>query len=156
MQASRFETLSAETTNRVAVVTMKRPEFRNAPHRKVNVEIETEFRELLSDDSARIAALNGADPDLCSSEHGTQMLIGPLLDRGQARFGEVFIELGPALDVPGRTILPCCVGPGSANTLPLTGEVIDSGLAVPRGLVGDHRETVVSFLDWCSPRFKGR
>jgi enoyl-CoA hydratase/carnithine racemase len=96
MRASGFETLSVESANRIAVVTMNRPEVRNALNRQAYVELETVFREVQSDDSVSVVVLTGADPAFCSGEDVKQMMTGPQRDQSLARLTAPRPRLTPA------------------------------------------------------------
>jgi enoyl-CoA hydratase/carnithine racemase len=96
MRSSGFETLSVYNANRVAVVTMNRPEVRNALNRQAYVEIEAVFRQIQSDESISVVVLTGADPAFCSGEDVKQMMTGPQRDQSQARLSLPRPRLTPA------------------------------------------------------------
>jgi enoyl-CoA hydratase/carnithine racemase len=66
----------------VAIVTLNRPERRNALNPRAYGEIESAFRAASADESVRCVVITGADPAFCSGEDVKEMMTG------EARSGE--------------------------------------------------------------------
>lgn len=80
----------------VAVVTLNRPEVRNALNARAYGDLETTFRHIQSDNEVRAVVLTGADPAFCSGEDVKQMMTGPQREQSQARLAAVRPRLTPA------------------------------------------------------------
>lgn len=80
----------------VAVVTLNRPEVRNALNARAYGDLETVFRHIQSDNDVRAVVLTGADPAFCSGEDVKQMMTGPQREQSQARLAAVRPRLTPA------------------------------------------------------------
>jgi enoyl-CoA hydratase len=61
-----YESLMVSTEGNVAVVTLNRPEKRNALNRALRAEIASAFGELAADDSVSVVVLTGAGHVFCS------------------------------------------------------------------------------------------
>jgi enoyl-CoA hydratase/carnithine racemase len=61
-----YEFLTLETDGNIAVVTLNRPEKRNALSAALRKEIARVFAELASDDSVNVVVLTGAGPVFCA------------------------------------------------------------------------------------------
>ena len=60
LTAQAFETIQLERDGRVAIVTVNRPEKRNALNRQVRQELISAFDQLWADESARVVIITGA------------------------------------------------------------------------------------------------
>lgn len=88
--------LTYDLRDHVAVVTLSRPEVRNALNARAYADLETVFRHIQSDNDVRAVVLTGADPAFCSGEDVKQMMTGPSREQSQARLTSVRPRLTPA------------------------------------------------------------
>ena len=109
-----------EVADRVATVTLNRPEARNALNRAVRKALPAAIERCDADDDVDVMILTGADPAFCAGvdlkEFGS----------GEVRRGEGFAEVGEPRD--GRTPFRGALPP---HTKPLIGAV--NGVAVTGG-----------------------
>ena len=66
MPAGGYETLQYEVEGRVAVLTLDRPEQRNAVSRQMNAELHDAWRRFRDDDDAFVLVLTGAGTAFCA------------------------------------------------------------------------------------------
>jgi enoyl-CoA hydratase/carnithine racemase len=85
-----FVTVLYERREAVAIVTLNRPERRNALNPRAYAEIESAFRAATADDAVRCVVVTGTDPAFCSGEDVKEMMTGeirsgerPVAMRGQ-------------------------------------------------------------------------
>lgn len=71
-----FQCLKYDVTGHVAVVTLNRPERRNALNRRAYDEVESAFRAASIDTDVRCVVVTGADPAFCSGEDVKEMMTG--------------------------------------------------------------------------------
>lgn len=90
--------LTYELKGHVAVVTLTRPEVRNALNARAYADLEAVFRRIQSDGDVRAVVLTGADPAFCSGEDVKQMMTGPQREQSQARLASVRPRLTPAAE----------------------------------------------------------
>ncbi len=88
--------LTYDLRDHVAVVTLNRPEVRNALNARAYADLETVFRHIQSDNEVRAVVITGADPAFCSGEDVKQMMTGPQREQSQARLTSVRPRLTPA------------------------------------------------------------
>lgn len=88
--------LTYELSDHVAIVTLKRPEVRNALNARAYADLEAVFRHIQSDSEVRAVIVTGADPAFCSGEDVKQMMTGPAREQSQARLTSVRPRLTPA------------------------------------------------------------
>jgi enoyl-CoA hydratase/carnithine racemase len=88
--------LTYELCDHVAIVTLNRPEVRNALNARAYGDIETVFRHIQGDNEVRAVVLTGVDPAFCSGEDVKQMMTGPAREQSQARLTSVRPRLTPA------------------------------------------------------------
>jgi enoyl-CoA hydratase/carnithine racemase len=96
MACPDYETLLFTVNERVASVTINRPEVRNALNAQAYADLEAVFRHIQSDDGIAVVVLTGADPAFCSGEDVKQMMAGPQRQHSQARLAAVRPYLTPA------------------------------------------------------------
>ena len=77
MATTAYETILLERRGGVAVVTLNRPERRNAYTARMGVELHQAFEELEADDGVRAIVVTGAGRDFC---------VGADLERGGGTF----------------------------------------------------------------------
>ena len=77
MATTAYETILLERQGGVAVVTLNRPDRRNAYNPRMGVELHQAFEELEGDDSVRAIVVTGAGRDFC---------VGADLERGGGTF----------------------------------------------------------------------
>ena len=65
----------------VALVTLSRPERRNALNPRAYAEVEAAFRAIAADNEVRCAVVTGADPAFCSGEDVKEMMTGEKRER---------------------------------------------------------------------------
>lgn len=82
----------------VALVTLNRPEVRNALNARAYGDLEAVFRHIQSDGEVRAVVITGADPAFCSGEDVKQMMTGPQREQSQARLAAVRPRLTPAAE----------------------------------------------------------
>ncbi len=90
--------LTYDLKGHVAVVTLNRPEVRNALNARAYADLEAVFRHIQSDGEVRAVVLTGADPAFCSGEDVKQMMTGPQREQSQARLASVRPRLTPAAE----------------------------------------------------------
>jgi enoyl-CoA hydratase/carnithine racemase len=73
---SDFQCLKYNVTDHVAVITLNRPERRNALNRRAYDEVESAFRAASVDPEVRCAVVTGADPAFCGGEDVKEMMTG--------------------------------------------------------------------------------
>ncbi|QIO31791.1 enoyl-CoA hydratase/isomerase family protein [Bradyrhizobium sp. 1(2017)] len=73
---SDFECLKYDLANHVAVVTLNRPERRNALNRRAYDEVESAFHAASIDSEVRCVVVTGADPAFCAGEDVKEMMTG--------------------------------------------------------------------------------
>lgn len=88
--------LTYDLRDHVAVVTLNRPEVRNALNARAYADLETVFRHVQSDNDVRAVVITGTDPAFCSGEDVKQMMTGPQREQSQARLSAVRPRLTPA------------------------------------------------------------
>lgn len=88
--------LTYDLRDHVAVVTLNRPEVRNALNARAYADLETVFRHIQSENEVRAVVVTGADPAFCSGEDVKQMMTGPQREQSQARLTSVRPRLTPA------------------------------------------------------------
>lgn len=71
-----LQCLKYDVTNHVAVVTLNRPERRNALNRRAYDEVESAFRAASFDTEVRCVVVTGADPAFCAGEDVKEMMTG--------------------------------------------------------------------------------
>ena len=80
-----FTCVLYETADRIARITLNRPERRNALNRRAYAEIEAAFRHAGGDDDARCVIVTGADPAFCAGEDVKEMMTGEAPAAARAR-----------------------------------------------------------------------
>src|SRR5258706_4975133 len=80
-----FTTLIYDVREHVALITLNRPERRNALNPRAYADIEAAFREATRDDFVRCVIVTGADPAFCSGEDVKEMMTGEARPQGQER-----------------------------------------------------------------------
>jgi enoyl-CoA hydratase/carnithine racemase len=75
-----FATLAYERRGHVAILTLNRPERRNALNPRAYAEIEAGFRHASGDEEVRCVIVTGADPAFCSGEDVKEMMTGTVRD----------------------------------------------------------------------------
>ena len=88
--------LTYDLRDHVAIVTLNRPEVRNALNARAYADVDTVFRHIQSDNDVRAVVITGADPAFCSGEDVKQMMTGPSREQSQARLTSVRPRLTPA------------------------------------------------------------
>lgn len=73
---SEFECVLYAVADGVGLITLNRPQRRNALNRRAYEEIESAFRFASEDDAARCIIVTGADPAFCSGEDVKEMMTG--------------------------------------------------------------------------------
>lgn len=95
MNLPDFEHLKFETCDHVAIVTINRPEVRNALNARAYADLEAAFRYIQSAAEIRAVLLTAVDPAFCSGEDVKQMMTGPSREQSQARLMSVRPKLTP-------------------------------------------------------------
>lgn len=98
MSAPDLAHLTYEMKGHVALVTLNRPEVRNALNARAYADVEAVFRHIQNDGEVRCVVLTGADPAFCSGEDVKQMMTGPQREQSQARLSSVRPRLTPAAE----------------------------------------------------------
>ncbi|MEQ8267045.1 MAG: enoyl-CoA hydratase-related protein [Parvibaculum sp.] len=91
-----FECVLYEVRDHVAVITINRPERRNALNRRAYDEVEAAFRAASADAEVRCVIVTGSDPAFCSGEDVKEMMTGEERDKSVARLTSVRPEPTPA------------------------------------------------------------
>ncbi len=95
MTVPSLEHVTLSVCDRVATVTINRPEVRNALNAQAYADLEAVFRHIQSDPGISVVVLTGADPAFCSGEDVKQMMTGPQRERSQERLMSVRPRLTP-------------------------------------------------------------
>src|SRR5581483_956074 len=109
-----------DVTDRVAVVTLHRPEARNALNRAVRRRLPAVINELEADDDVDVVVLTGTDPAFCAGVDLKEFASGATSDAGEG-----FADMGARDDgrLPFRGALPprtkLCIG--AINGVAVTG-----------------------------------
>jgi enoyl-CoA hydratase/carnithine racemase len=90
--------LTYELKGHVALVTLNRPEVRNALNARAYGDLEAVFRHIQGDGEVRAVVITGADPAFCSGEDVKQMMTGPQREQSQSRLAAVRPRLTPAAE----------------------------------------------------------
>ncbi len=93
---AEFECLHYEVRDHVAVITINRPERRNALNRRAYDEVECGFRAAAADPEVRCVVITGADPAFCSGEDVKEMMTGASHDASVASLTRIRPEPTPA------------------------------------------------------------
>src|SRR5687768_515334 len=95
----------------VAIVTLNRPEQKNAQSRQLLEELDAAFRQAVADDAVRVIVLAGAGDtfsaghDLSAQEHALRQQRSPGLTGRYTRVWDLYIEMGLRWrDLPKPTI----------------------------------------------------
>ena len=96
IQPSAFTCILYEVRDHVAVVTLNRPDRRNALNRRAYDEVEAAFRAASADPEVRCVIVTGADPAFCSGEDVKEMMTGEQHEQSVARLTSVRPEPTPA------------------------------------------------------------
>ncbi len=99
-----FVTVRYAVADRVATVTLNRPERRNALNRRAYAELEAAFRAASADVDVSCVILTGEDPAFCSGEDVKEMMTGPERDASAARLAS-----NPVTTPAAAAILDCAV-----------------------------------------------
>jgi enoyl-CoA hydratase/carnithine racemase len=91
-----FTCLLYEVRDHVAIVTINRPDRRNALNRRAYDEVEAAFRAASADAEVRCVVVTGADPAFCSGEDVKEMMTGEQHEASVARLTSVRPEPTPA------------------------------------------------------------
>ena len=75
-----FSCLLYQVEAGIALVTLNRPERRNALNPRAYAEVEAAFRAAAADDAVRCVVVTGADPAFCSGEDVKEMMTGEKRD----------------------------------------------------------------------------
>ena len=75
-RAVSYETMLLTVNNHVAVLTINRPQARNALNRLAYTELESIFRALQKDQDIRCIVLTGSDPAFCSGDDVKELMTG--------------------------------------------------------------------------------
>lgn len=71
-----FETVLYTVSDHVAVVTLNRPDRRNALNRRAYAELGSAFKAAQADEEVRVVVVTGADPAFCAGEDVKDMMTG--------------------------------------------------------------------------------
>ncbi|HEY2070643.1 MAG TPA: enoyl-CoA hydratase-related protein [Rhizomicrobium sp.] len=77
---AEFAATRTERRDGIAVVTLNRPERRNALNPRAYAELESAFRAASADEAVRCVVVTGADPAFCSGEDVKEMMTGQVRD----------------------------------------------------------------------------
>jgi enoyl-CoA hydratase/carnithine racemase len=96
MTVPDFAHLTFALDQHVALVTLNRPEVRNALNARAYADLEAVFHHIQRDGEVRAVVITGADPAFCSGEDVKQMMTGPQREQSQSRLTAVRPRLTPA------------------------------------------------------------
>ncbi|MGB6085178.1 enoyl-CoA hydratase/isomerase family protein [Parvibaculum sp.] len=91
-----FTCLRYEVKDHIAIITINRPDRRNALNRRAYDEVEAAFRAVSADPDVRCAIVTGADPAFCSGEDVKEMMTGEQHAESVTRLTSVRPEPTPA------------------------------------------------------------
>ena len=101
-RAVSYETMLLTVNNHVAVLTINRPQARNALNRLAYTELESIFRALQKDQDIRCIVLTGSDPAFCSGDDVKELMTGAD-DSGKQRL----LAVRPGTTPAATAILDC-------------------------------------------------
>src|SRR3990172_9025311 len=147
-----YGTILVERADRIATLTLNRPEARNAIDLVMREEIVAALDEMEADESCRVLVITGAGEHFCAGGDVKTMLamvdgyaVGAgfnlalgcdlIVASDRARFGQVFSKIGLVPDAGGTYFLHRAVGPAKAKELIFTADIIDAEEALRLGLV---------------------
>jgi enoyl-CoA hydratase/carnithine racemase len=93
-----FVHVKYEIADHIALVTLNRPEVRNALNQRAYAEVEAAFRHIQRDSDMRCVVLTGTDPAFCSGEDVKQMMTGTAREQSQSRLTAVRPHITPAAE----------------------------------------------------------
>lgn len=96
MSGPELEHITYSCCDHVAVVTLNRPEVRNALNGRAYADLETVFRFIQQAPEVRAVVITGSDPAFCSGEDVKQMMTGAAREQSQGRLMAVRPRLTPA------------------------------------------------------------
>jgi enoyl-CoA hydratase/carnithine racemase len=96
IQPSEFTCVLYEVRDHVAILTLNRPDRRNALNRRAYDEVEAAFRAASADPEVRCVVVTGTDPAFCSGEDLKEMMTGEQHEQSVARLTSVRPEPTPA------------------------------------------------------------
>src|ERR1700734_794449 len=76
IEPREFTCLLYEIRDHVAVISLNRPDRRNALNPRAYAEIESAFRAAAADDAVRCVVVTGADPAFCAGEDVKERMTG--------------------------------------------------------------------------------
>ena len=126
-RAAACDVVTYRVDGHVAVVTLNRPERRNALNLAAYEPLELLLRFANADPEARVVVLTGADPAFCSGDDVLELMSGP--------DAQAHMPAGPVVRYPPTPAAR--VGPAEAAELLFTGDTIDSSEALRIGLVSE-------------------
>ncbi|MGH6992121.1 MAG: enoyl-CoA hydratase/isomerase family protein, partial [Caulobacteraceae bacterium] len=94
IKTADFTCTRYEVKDHVALLTLARPERRNALNRRAYAELEVGFRAASADPEVRCLIVTGADPAFCSGEDVKEMMTGE--PRGEEHARPTSFEPTPA------------------------------------------------------------
>ena len=102
LSESNPEMLSIHVQNHVAVLTLNRPEARNALNRLAYQELEQAFLDMQQDQDVRVIVITGSDPAFCSGDDVKELMTGD----GNTG-GERLRSVRPGTTPAAKAILDC-------------------------------------------------
>jgi enoyl-CoA hydratase/carnithine racemase len=99
----KFEKVRYEFADHIAVVTLNRPEVRNALDRQAYAELESAFHQVQNDPEVRVAIVTGVDPAFCSGDDVRAIMVQAQKDSSMTDR----MKREPATTPAAATILDC-------------------------------------------------
>jgi len=144
-----YETILYDVKDRIATITLNRPDKLNAYTATMGVELEDAFLAANEDDNVRVIIVTGAGRGFCAGADISAAFNGPAVGVGitlalpmdikiastEARFGFVFARRGLVPEAGSGWFLPRLVGLSQALRWCLTGRVFGAEEALAGGLV---------------------
>ncbi|MDZ4382471.1 MAG: enoyl-CoA hydratase-related protein [Parvibaculum sp.] len=96
IQPSEFTCVLYDVRDHVAILTLNRPDRRNALNRRAYDEVEAAFRAASADPEVRCVVVTGTDPAFCSGEDVKEMMMGEQHEQSVSRLTSVRPEPTPA------------------------------------------------------------
>ena len=138
----KFEKVRYELADHIAVVTLNRPEVRNALDRQAYSELESAFHHIQADPEVRVAIVTGVDPAFCSGDDVRAIMLNAQKDSSMTDR----MKREPATTPAAATILDCRKPVIAAVNGAASGLGADTALACDFVVASEHASFTWSYI----------